>query len=177
MATVSDRMHESTVGAVRGGWAALGALLERGWLWLGVAAYGVVNAVLLVGAALAAVYLAGLIPGMAGIVVFLTVGLALIAAAPTAARRLFLRTLDAIEASREADSGEMTHTSGSGIAETTDRGKPELPTNQLETAIRWRTPSRWTLRDEDGALSPSLYWSSPNREGLRRPKRRETDGG
>lgn len=142
MATVSDRMHESTVGAVRGTWSALSTLLARISRWLAVAAYGVVSAVMLVSAALAAVYLGVYIPGMAGVVVFLTVGLALIGAAPTAARWLIIRSMDAIETSHDADSGEVTDTSGSRVANTTDRGEPVSPVLVAGAALTSRLRAR-----------------------------------
>lgn len=72
--------------------------------WLIVTAYAVGCAVIhggvLLSAGLAAAYLVALIPGIAGMVVFLTVGLGLIGAAPGIARRLCIVGLDALESSR-----------------------------------------------------------------------------
>lgn len=98
MATIPERTHETSIGAVRGQWAALCEYLEEFSPWLLVAAYAVLSAGLLAGAALAAVYLSVAVSGMAGFVVFFTVGLGLVAAVPVAARRLFALVLNAIEA-------------------------------------------------------------------------------
>lgn len=74
--------------------------------WLVITAYTVGYAMLfagmLLGAGLAAVYLAALIPGIAGIVVFFTVGLGLIGAAPEIARLVGIVVLDALESYRVA---------------------------------------------------------------------------
>lgn len=101
MATVSERVRESTIGAGRRRWTALLGRLPRGSLWLVVAAYLVVYAVLLVGAASAALYLGAILPGAAGAVVFLTVGLVLVATAPTATRILFVRIFTAYDVRTE----------------------------------------------------------------------------
>lgn len=93
MATVSDRMHDSTVGVVRRTWTALRTRLDRRTQWLAVAAYGVIYAVLLVGAAIVAGYL-----GMV-MVVFFTSYLTLV----VAARQLVIRAIDATGGSYEAN--------------------------------------------------------------------------
>lgn len=102
MATVPERLHESPVGAVRGLWVALCDRLEQVSPLLVVAAYVVVYAVSVVGAAIGALYLGAVIPGVAGGVVFLTVGLVILAAAPTAVRRLFVRVMEATEPSSDS---------------------------------------------------------------------------
>lgn len=102
MATVLDRTDESTLGTGLRRWTVLLDRLEHGSPWLVVVAYTVVYAVVLVGAAIVALYLAALILGVAGAAVFFTVGLAIVAAAPTAARRVFIQALYAIGASRGA---------------------------------------------------------------------------
>lgn len=101
MATVSERLHESTIAAGRRRWTALLDQLEQLSPWLVVVAYAVVYTVLLAGAASAALYLGTLLPGVVGAVAFFTVGLALIAAAPTAARALFTTILDARDTRQE----------------------------------------------------------------------------
>lgn len=74
--------------------------------WLVVGAYAVGCAVIfagvLVSAGIAAAYLAALIPGIAGVVVFFTVGLGLISAAPEIARRVCHAVLDALKPDRGA---------------------------------------------------------------------------
>lgn len=73
--------------------------------WL-VAAYAVgcvvLYAGLLVSTGIVAAYLAALIPGFAGVVVFFTVGLGLIGAAPEIARRVCIVVLDVLEPYRGA---------------------------------------------------------------------------
>lgn len=59
--------------------------------WLIVSAYLVVNAVMLVGTTVAAIYLGTIVPGVAGTLVIFTVGIALVAAAPTVTRLIFER--------------------------------------------------------------------------------------
>lgn len=98
MATVSERLHDSTIAAGRRRWTALLGRFERLSPWLVVAAYAVVYVVLLAGAAGVALYLGALLPGVVGAVVFFTVGLPLVAAAPAAARALFAHALDARDA-------------------------------------------------------------------------------
>lgn len=95
MSTVSERLHESTIGAGYAWWTALLDRLEQLSPWLVVVAYAAVYAALLAGAASAALYLAALLSGAIGTVVFFTAGLGLVAAAPAAARALFARILDA----------------------------------------------------------------------------------
>lgn len=102
MATVPDRLHETPVGALREFWAALLRRLEQGSPLLVVAAYVVVYPVVLVGAAIAALYLGRAVPGVAGSVVFLTVGLLIIGAAPTAVHYLFARIVDALEPTHDS---------------------------------------------------------------------------
>lgn len=101
MATVLDRIHDSTLGAMHGTWTALCIQLDRRTPRLAIAAYGVIYAVLLVGAAIAAMYLGMVVPGTAGVVVSFTSYLTLV----VAARRLVIRVIDASWASCEANSG------------------------------------------------------------------------
>lgn len=74
--------------------------------WLVVVAYAVgcvvVFAGVLLSAGLAAAYLAALIPGPVGVVVFFTVGLGFIGAAPEIARWVCNGVLDALESYRGA---------------------------------------------------------------------------
>lgn len=74
--------------------------------WLVVTAYAVgcalIHAGVLFSAGLAAAYLVALVPGIAGVVVFFTVGLGLIGAAPEIARRVCIVGLNALESSRGA---------------------------------------------------------------------------
>lgn len=100
MTTISEHVHGSTIGAGRRRWTTLLGQLEHISLWLVVAAYAVVYTGLLVGAASAALYLGAVLPGLVGVAVFFTVGLALIAAAPMATRALFTHILDARDARR-----------------------------------------------------------------------------
>lgn len=100
MAPVSDRTHDSTLGGVRGTWTALRIRLDRRTPWLAIAAYGVMYAMLLVGAAIAAGYLGMLIRGIAGVVVFITSYLTLV----VAARRLVICVIDATGGTCEANS-------------------------------------------------------------------------
>lgn len=122
MATVSRRIHESTVGAARGARSALATRVERSSLLAVLTAYSVVYVVVFAGAAITALYLGKLIHGIAGGVVFLTVGLALIAAVPTATRKLLVRILEARESVREHDAGGVYDTSSSRVVHTTGRG-------------------------------------------------------
>lgn len=122
MATVSRRIHESTVGAARGARSALATRVERSSLLVVLAAYSVVYVVVFAGAAITALYLGELIHGIAGGVVFLTVGLGLMAAAPTATRKLLVRILEARESVREHDAGGVNDTSSSRVVHTTGRG-------------------------------------------------------
>lgn len=98
MATVPERTHERTIGAARGQWSALCEYFDELSPWLLVAAYAALYAGLLAGAAVGAVYLSVALSGMAGFVVFLTLGLGLVAAVPAAARRLLVLGLNATEA-------------------------------------------------------------------------------
>lgn len=66
-------------------------------------AYGVVYGALLGGAAIVALILGSMVPGVAGVVVFVTVGLAIIAAAPTVTRRLFVRVHEAVDARQQGE--------------------------------------------------------------------------
>lgn len=70
------------------------------WTWLVFGAIAVGYTGLSVGlvavALITAVYLGTLLPGLTGVVAFLTVGLGLVAAAPVAARRLAIDILDAM---------------------------------------------------------------------------------
>lgn len=95
MATVPEQVHDSTISAAYRQWTALLARLNELSPWLVVIAYGVVYSVLLVAAASVALYLGAVLPGLVGAAVFFTAGLALIAAAPTAARALFTQVFDA----------------------------------------------------------------------------------
>lgn len=110
MSTALERLHDTTLGAVRKQWTALLDRLAAVTPWLAVGlilvTYGVVYAVGLLAAGSAALYLAEVIPGVAGTMVFFTVGLAVIGAVPTAVRRLFVRVVDAIEARAETESSE-----------------------------------------------------------------------
>lgn len=106
MATVPREPYETAVGTVSEWWTGLLDRLASITPWLVVAAvllvYGMLYAVLLGGAAVGAVYLGAIVPGAAGFVVSFTVGLGLVAAAPTVARQLFVRAVDAMETRREA---------------------------------------------------------------------------
>lgn len=107
MATVPEQLHESMLGTVSEKWIPLLDRLERGPRWLVVAAsllaFGLLYAVLLVGAAFAAMYIGVLVPGSAGSVAFFTIGLALVAVAPTVARRLFIRVHEPLETGQETE--------------------------------------------------------------------------
>lgn len=107
--TVLEQLYDTVLGADREEWTALLDHLETTapWLVAGVAlaVYGVVYALAFFVTASAALYLAAIVPGVAGAAVFFTAGLAIIATAPVAARRLFIRALDEIE-KREAERGE-----------------------------------------------------------------------
>lgn len=102
MGTVPDRVHELSIGTIGELWAALLGRLEQVSPLLIVVVYAVVYAVVLLGAAIGALYLGAAIPGVAGGVSFLTIGLVIIAAAPTAVRRLFARVVDATETSHDS---------------------------------------------------------------------------
>lgn len=97
MGTVPEQAAETSLGSARDHWTSLCEHLgEISPLLLGVV-YVVLFAGLLGGAALASVYLATAIGGMAGSVVFLTLGVGLVAAVPVAARRLIVRVATASE--------------------------------------------------------------------------------
>lgn len=72
--------------------------------WLGVATYVagcvLLSAGVLLGAGLATAYFAALIPGAAGVVVFVMVGLGLIGAAPEIARWVCIHAWDLVEPHR-----------------------------------------------------------------------------
>lgn len=97
MATEPERMHEATIGTGHGYWTALIDRLEELSPWLVVVAYAVVHIGALAGAALAALYLAEMLSGAAGVAVMFTGGVGLIAAAPAVVRALFERILDVTE--------------------------------------------------------------------------------
>lgn len=95
MGTVPEAVHESTIGIGRQRWSRLVTYLEHVSPWLVVLAYVVVCAVLLAAAAVVALYLGTVLPGVLGGILFLTLGLMVIGAAPTAAGALFRHLHDA----------------------------------------------------------------------------------
>lgn len=101
MATASERIQETGHGAVNDRWTTALDRMARVSPWLLVGIYAVLYTVLLFGAAVAAVTLGAVLPGALGVLAFFTLGLGLIAVAPVAARGLFARTLDALDASGE----------------------------------------------------------------------------
>lgn len=98
MATVPEQMHESTIQVGHQYWARLVSRLGDLSPWLVVAAYVAVYTVVLAGLGGVTIYLAEILTGMIGVAVFFTVGIGLIAAAPTMARKVFARVIDAREA-------------------------------------------------------------------------------
>lgn len=100
-ATSPGRMFERIDWAVNGGWTVLLDRVEEVSPWLLVGIYAVLYAALLLGATVAAVTLGTVLPHPLGALVFFTVGLGLIAAAPVAARGFFTRAVEAVGASGE----------------------------------------------------------------------------
>lgn len=95
MATVTEHVHDTTIGAGYRYWDALVNWLEEVSPWLVVAAYGVLYTVLLLGSATAALYLGTILPRLVGALAFFTIGMVIIAAAPTATRIMFERIIEA----------------------------------------------------------------------------------
>lgn len=102
--TTTDRTADNRLPALR---------FPAGWLdtkHLALAAATAVEYVMLtvgltIGAMITAVYLASLLPGLAGVVAFVTIGLPMICGAPMAARRIVTGT----EVSRHLDSRHRRH--------------------------------------------------------------------
>lgn len=100
MSTVSNRVYESTIGTVGRTWDTVLDRLELISPWFVIAAYVVVYPMLLIGGGVLSVYVGALLPGVAGAALFFTGGLVVVAAAPTAAHRMFIGIMDVLEDTR-----------------------------------------------------------------------------
>lgn len=102
MATVPDRLRETSRERIGDNWAALTDFLAFVTPWMVLVGYGLVALGLAIGGAIAAQYLARAISGVLGAVFFLTVGLTILHAGPVIARKLFIRTMETIDESDES---------------------------------------------------------------------------
>lgn len=110
MVTAPERTYGTIRDAVTGRWTDHPDRRNAIEAWLvaatAVLAYAALQVALMVGAAALAVYAGALVPGVAGGVVFLTLGLVVVAAAPVAARTLFARVRAAVSAHRPETTGD-----------------------------------------------------------------------
>lgn len=105
MATVPDETNDHSIGpAIERVISRPDELAAVGPWLVAVAAllgYGVVHVVLIGGAIFASVYLTVAVPGMAGFVVFVLVGLPLVVSARIAAHRLFIHGMNTVQSPTE----------------------------------------------------------------------------